>query len=478
MNRYYITCAIPYVNAPPHIGHALEFVQTDTIARFKLLQNYNVCFLTGSDENSLKNVQAAQLQDISPQKLCQQNTQKFKKLLKSLNTTVNIFQRGTDKSHIVGSQKLWLRCQKAGDIYKKKYKGLYCVGCEAFYTKDELTKDGLCPEHLKKPEKVEEVNYFFKLAKYQKFLEDLIEKDKLKITPQIRKNEVLAFIKKGLRDFSVSRPAKRAHNWGIPVPHDPSQIIYVWFDALNIYQTGIGFGTNSTSYQKWWPANLHIIGKGISRFHAIFWPAILKSAGLKLPSQIFIHGYITCQGQKISKSLGNIVDPNNLIKKYRSDPVRYYLLREIPPYQDGDFSNQRFRQLYNSDLANGLGNLVARVARLCQNSGYKFPDKKTDYQIDKKVANFLSQYKFNQALASLWQDNQKSITSLDKLINNTQPWNLKGAKLKKVLNTSVSTIRYIAYNLQPFLPQTAQIIIDQFAGPKIISRSPLFPRLS
>jgi len=475
MNKYYITCAIPYVNAPPHIGHALEFVQTDAIARFNRLLGKKTTFLTGADENSLKNVKAAEKEGISTKKLCDINSQKFQDLLKNLNVSIDIFQRGTDKIHITGSQILWQLCAKSGDIYKKKYRGLYCIGCEAFYNQDELDKNGLCPEHLTIPELIEEENYFFRLSKYQKFLEEQIYKNKIKIIPQIRKNEVVSFINKGLHDFSISRSVKRAKNWGVPVPNDPTQVIYVWFDALNIYQTGIGFGTDEKKYKTWWPADLHVIGKGISRFHAIFWPAILKSANLDMPKEIFIHGYVTCEGQKMSKTLGNIINPQILIEKYGIDPVRYYLLREIPAYQDGDFSQNRFKELYNADLANGLGNLVARVAKLCEKSGFDFDNKTPSFS--PTVEKYLQKYQFPEALSSIWLNKEKSISSVDKLINDTQPWKLKGNTLEKVLTTAVSTIRHISCNLQPFLPQTAQKILSQFTGPKITCQPPLFPRL-
>lgn len=475
MNKFYLTCAIPYVNAPPHIGHALEFVQTDTLARLNRLLDKKTLFLTGADENSLKNVQAAEEKNISPQKLCNQNSKKFQDLLKLLNISVDVFQRGTNKTHRKGSQKLWQLCFKNGDIYKKNYSGLYCLGCEAFLEENEL-ENGLCPEHLKKPELVKEENYFFRLSKYQDFLHRLISTNQLEIIPITRKNEVLAFIKKGLKDFSISRSKKRAKNWGIPVPNDPSQVIYVWFDALNIYQTGIGFSWNEKKYKSWWPADLHVIGKGISRFHAIYWPAILKSAHLKLPKKVFIHGYVTIEGQKMSKSLGNIINPIELIHKFGADSLRYYLLREIPPYNDGDFSFQRFKQVYNADLANSIGNLVSRVSTLCQKSNFDFPRSKTS--LEKKVQSELKQFKFNQALEFLLNDKKSGVCAVDKFVNETKPWKLKGKALHKNLLFAVSFIRNIAYNLQPFLPNTSQKILNQFKGPKIKAARPLFPRLN
>jgi len=458
MSKFYLTTAIPYVNAAPHIGHALEFVQSDVIARYHKFIGDDTALLTGSDENSLKNVQAAEKEGISTQDLCDKNTEKFKELFSKLNITYQFYQRGSDKkTHFVGSQELWTRCDKK-DIYEKNYEGLYCVGCEAFYAEDELI-DGKCPEHLKEPERVEEKNYFFKLSRYQNFLEDLIATDKLKIVPEIRKNEVLSFIKMGLKDISISRSISRAKNWGVPVPGDNSQIIYVWFDALNIYQTGVGFGWDEKLYKKWWPADLHIIGKGITRFHAVYWPAILDSAKLSLPKSLFVHGYLTIEGQKMSKTLGNVIDPIYLIKKYGVDAIRYYLLREIPSYGDGDFSEKRFIELYNADLANGLGNLVARIPKLAEK--IKFFNK-----------DYLDQYRFDKALEIIWQ----KIKQLDLVIEKSQPWNLNDSDLIIFLDKNISQVYAIAYNLQIFLPETADKIIKQFTG-EIKSQLPLFPRI-
>src|SRR3989338_2299292 len=356
--KFYITAAIPYVNGVPHIGHALEFVQCDAVARYKKLTGRETLLLSGSDENGLKIVQAAEQEGLTPQELADKNTLVFKNLVNKLNVGINVWQRASNKKlHWPGTHKLWQLCEKNGDIYKKLYGGFYCVGCEDFYTKKDLV-DGKCPEHLKEPEWVEEENYFFRLSKYQERIEKLIETDELRVLPQTRKNEVLSFIRSGLEDFSISRSRQRAKNWGIPVPRDESQIIYTWFDGLNIYQTGVGFGYDENLWQKWWPADVHVIGKGIIRFHAVYWIGMLLSAGLSLPKSIFVHGYIASGGQKMSKSLGNVIDPFEVIQKYGAEALRYYLLREIPAYGDGDFTYERFEQLYNADLANGLGNMV------------------------------------------------------------------------------------------------------------------------
>ncbi len=501
-NKYYITAAIPYVNGDPHIGHALEFVQADAIARYQRLMGKTVTYLCGADENSLKNVQSAEKEGLATQALCDRNAARFEDLFHELNTTLNIFQRSSDKKlHYPGSQKLWELCEQNGDIYKKKYSGKYCVGCETFYTEKDLI-DGKCPEHLREPEIVEEENYFFRLSKYQDQLVELIESDKLKISPETRKNEVLSFVKSGLEDFSISRSKERAKNWGIPVPSDDSQIIYVWFDALNVYQTGIGFGINEEQYQSLWPTDLHVIGKGIIRFHAVYWPAILLSAGLQLPKEILTHGYINVNGQKMSKSLGNVIDPFAEVKKYGIDPVRHYLLSQIPVFNDGDYNEEQFRKVYNADLANGLGNLVARVAKLCEKSELTFESSKTEFKdlaSEHEYHKAFKQYRLNEAIAVIWE----KIKKLDQKINEEEPWKRlalyekaipvenhyetkfnrlrinpeEQEKTKTILFYYIQEIRRIACLLEPFLPDTAEKIKSQFTHTKIQSQTGLFPRL-
>jgi methionyl-tRNA synthetase len=471
--KFYITCAIPYVNALPHVGHALELVQGDAVARYHRLLGEDVLLLSGGDENALKNVQAADLAGVPVQKFVDDNTQVFLELTRALNCTFGVWQKGSDiPHHFKSSQKLWELCKK--DIYKQSYEGLYCVGCEAFYTGDELNENGECPEHPgKKLDRVKEDNYFFRLSKYQEQLMELISSDALKIIPDFRKNEVLSFLKQPLRDISVSRSNTRAKNWGVPVPGDPTQRIYVWFDALNIYQSGIGFGWDEKTYNKWWPADVHVIGKGITRFHAIYWPAFLLSAGLALPKSIFVHGYFTVNGQKMSKTTGNVIDPFELIKKYGADPLRYYLLREIPSTADGDFSERRFKELYNADLANGLGNLVARVAKLSE--GAEFNTRVFDFKEPKgnKFHRALNEFRFNDALQEILLD----IKASDQYFNEKKPWTLKGKELHDVIVVAVDSIRLIATQLQPFLPAASNIILEQFKGPTIASQPPLFPRI-
>ena len=475
MKRIYITNAIPYVNAAPHVGHALEYVQTDCLVRFYKLLGYDVFYAAGADENSLKNVQAAEAENVPIQKLVDKYAKEFENLKSTLNISWDVFNRTSHRHHIAGSQKLWLRCKKE-DIYKRKYRGLYCVGCEVFYKADEV-KGGVCPDGHTNIEEVEEENYFFRLSNYADFLGKLIESDQLKIVPQTRKNEVLSFISQGLEDFSISRSVERARGWGVPVLGDPStssgQVMYVWFDALTTYLTALGYPSGNL-YKKYWTENynrLHVIGKGIIRFHAIYWPAMLKSAGIPLPKTEFVHGYITVEGQKISKTLGNVIDPFDLVGKFGQEAVRYYLLREIPAWGDGDFSIQRFKELYNGELANGLGNLVARVARLCADTKLNLPPKK-NFKFKKAVSAELENFRFDRAIISLWGE----ISELDKKINQEKPWELQGLTLKKTIAPIAQEIREIAFNLAPFLPKTSQKILDQFTG-KVSAQDPLFPRI-
>jgi len=473
--KFYLTTAIYYVNALPHLGHALEKVQADTLARYHRFLGEDVFFLTGTDENSLKNVQAARKEGIPVQKLVDRNSEKFHQLKGILNLSFDDFIRTTEKRHVKGVQKLWQACQK--DIYKKTYRGLYCVGCEEFYKESELY-NGLCPEHQTKPVLVEEENYFFRLSKYQSQLKDLIEKDKLRIIPQVRKNEVLSFINSGLEDICISRSAERAGNWGIDVPGDDSQKIWVWFDALSNYLNALGYAENSKKFKKYWPADLHIIGKGILRFHAVYWPALLLSASLLLPKEIFIHGYITSNGQKMSKSLGNVVDPFELVKKYGTDAVRYFLLREIPSTEDGDFTEEKFKERYNGDLASGLGNLVSRLIKHPQTPNVPKIEREENLleeyrdalNIARKQYKYsIEKFEFSEALATIWQ----LIKFCDQKIEKTKLWE-KGGRQVEIIASLLFVISEISELLKPFLPKTSETILKQLETRK---SEPLFPRL-
>ncbi|MBI4141654.1 methionine--tRNA ligase, partial [Candidatus Woesearchaeota archaeon] len=467
--KFFITTAIPYVNAPPHIGHALEFVQTDVIARWHRLKGDDVFFLSGSDENAQKNVLAAAEKNVDVKLLVEKNSDLFKELLKTLNISNDDFIRtSVDKKHSAGAIKIWKACEKSEDIYKKSYSGLYCIGCEAFITEKELV-DGKCAEHLKTPEIVSEENYFFRLSKYQKLLKELISSDKLKIVPESRKNEMLSFIDAGLADFSVSRPAERMKGWGIPVPDDKSQIIYVWFDALTNYITALGFANNSQMFKKFWPADVHVIGKGITRFHAIYWPAMLLSAKVAMPKSLFVHGYITVNGQKISKSLGNVIDPVEIVKKYGADSVRYFLLRHISPFNDGDFSESALVKSSNADLADGLGNLLQRTCVMVHKyfSGVipkpvKFTDK--EHALIKAVSIFddvdklMNNFEWNRALERIFE----SVHRCNKYVTETEPWKISDKKrLATVLYVLIESLRIFSILLSPFIPFSAEKISAQ-----------------
>ena len=364
--RFYITTTTPYVNADPHIGFALEVITADVIARYHSQLGEEVVFNTGTDEHGLKIYQQAQTEKLTPQQFTDKYSQRFRELKGLLNLGLTNFIRTTEKHHEAAAQEFWRRCDAHGDIYKKLYKIKYCVGCELEKTESELV-DGKCPIHPNKIlEIIEEENYFFRFSKYQDKLLNLIDSDTYKIFPQKRKNEVVSFIKSGLEDFSISRSNERAHGVGVPLPGDDNQKIYVWFDALTIYMTGVGWGYDEKLWRRWWPADLHIIGKDIIRFHAVYWPAMLLSAGLPLPKALLVHGFISSGGRKMSKTLGNVIDPYAVIKKYGVEPLRYFLLSQIPTLDDGDFTVEAFKSVYQADLANGLGNLAARLAKLCE----------------------------------------------------------------------------------------------------------------
>lgn len=472
MNKYYLTSAIPYVNAAPHIGHALEFIQADTVRRFKIMQNYDVKYLCGSDENALKNVQSAEKVNQPIKEFIDRNAVLFERLANKLNVQFDFFQKGSSGNHHRSSQELWKRCKKE-DIYKKSYKGLYCLGCEEYKLLSDLNEKSECYEHPgKKLEIVEEENYFFALSNYQNQLLEIIESGQYFITPEFRKNEIVSFINSGLQDFSISRSNTRAKNWGVQVPNDETQRMYVWFDALNIYQSGIGFGVNGVEYHKWWPADLHVIGKGIIRFHAVYWPAILLSAGLQLPKGLFVHEYFTVNGQKMSKTIGNVIDPIELIDKYGTDALRYYCLAKISPFQDGDFSEEKLVEAYNSDLANGLGNLVARVAKMAEKNEVVVSSNKFEL-VSNDFFTMLEQFRFNTVLETIWEQ----IKLLDIRINADELWKAGKDEARKSLLSYIEEIQKIAYSLRPFLPETSAIILKQFKGPNIVSQKPLFPRI-
>lgn len=471
MKPYYLTAAIPYVNAKPHLGHVLEWFQADALVRGQQLLGRETYFTCGTDENSLKNVQAAEKAGKAPQEWLDEYAVVFADAFKFFDIQLTHFRRGSDQElHWPGVQELWRRCDAAGDIYQKEYTGLYCVGCESYYTPEELV-DGNCPEHLKPPEEITEKNYFFSLSKYQDQIAELITSDRLQIVSEQYRSEMLSFVEQGLEDFSVSRSTERARGVGVPVPNDASQVMYVWFDALSIYLTAIGFGTDQDLFEKVWPADVHVIGKGIARFHAVYWIGMLLSAGLKLPKTISVHGYITSEGQKMSKSLGNVIDPFALVSEQGLEPVRYYLLKYIPTHTDGDFSMEKYREVYTADLSNGVGNLCSRVAKMCEKAGVS--GSSTEVTVNATFEKYLSDADTAAALG--WVIDQ--VSAADSYLSETQPWKLSGEEQATVLSEAVTRIRIIATHLQPFMPQTAKTIISHFSQERITALAPLFPRL-
>ncbi|MEZ4677772.1 MAG: methionine--tRNA ligase [Caldilineaceae bacterium] len=482
LHTWYITTSIPYVNAQPHIGHALEMVQADTLARYYRLTGVAVRLQSGTDENALKNVQAAEREGIPTAELIERNATRFQALEKILTLSLDDFIRtSTEERHRLGVQAFWRACVESGDIYKRAYRGLYCVGCELFYTEEELI-NGRCPVHETVPDVVEEENFFFRLARYGDALATLIKSDALHIVPETRKNEVLSFIQRGLHDFSISRSQARAKGWGIPVPDDPSQVIYVWFDALVNYITGPGYATSAMDYQQFWISDikrLHIIGKDITRFHAIYWPAMLLSAKLPLPTTILVHGFITINGGKVSKSKGNVIDPVALVTQYGTDALRYYLLRKVPTTSDANFTLDEFVLTYNADLADQLGNLVQRVIKMVERycSG-QIPAcgelQPRDHELvalagvqQATIHAAFVDYALHRAIEAV----RELVVAANKYVVDVAPWTLAKAaqagdesakaELETTLYLLLEVVRLIGHYLAPFLPETADAIGKQ-----------------
>ncbi|MEK7534186.1 MAG: methionine--tRNA ligase [Patescibacteria group bacterium] len=478
MNKFYITTAIDYVNDTIHIGHAFQKIAADVLARYYriVLGKENVFFLTGTDEYGQKAEKAARQASISPSEFVKKISDSDQKQQDALNISYDRFIRTTDEDHTKVAQEIWKRVNNNGDIYLGKYEGLYCEGCEAYYEQSDLI-DGKCPFHPSlEIKKITEENYFFKWSKYKDFLINHLKKNQDFIFPKERVNEMLKFAK-NIKDIPISRSN---FTWGVPIPNEPKQVMYVWFDALTNYLTGIGFLENEKLFKKFWPAEIHVLGKDNLRWHSLLWPAMLKCAGIDLPETILVNGFLTLNGQKISKSLGNIIRPTDWVRKYGADAVRYYLLRYTNLTDDSDISEEKLIQAYNSDLANGLGNTVSRVAKLAETANYKQMQSVSKTYVHiiaiEEYSEALFEFRFNDALSFIW----KKITLLDRFINNEKPWELvktKSQRLKTILDHAIDQIQEIAILLEPFLPTTAQKIEDQFKKPKITSQKPLFLRL-
>lgn len=469
MGKFYITTTLPYVNAKPHIGFAMEIVRADAVARLHRLIGDEVFFNTGTDEHGQKIYNEALRAGQTPQEYTDEWAVKFDLLKKALNLSYNNFIRTTDEHHLKAAQEIWRRCKANGDIYKKKYQIKYCVGCELEKTDSELT-DGKCPLHPKLDLEIrDEENYFFRFSKYQEKLLKLYEDNPDFIVPNFRLEEMKTFVKSGLTDFSISR-LKSKMPWGVDVPDDPEHVQFVWFDALTNYISCLGWPEDEDKFRQWWPG-VQIAGKDNLRQQSAMWQAMLMSAGLPTSIQIYIEGFVNSGGQKMSKSLGNVIDPIEYVEKYGTEAVRYYILAKFSSFEDSDITKEKFEEAYNADLANGIGNLVARVATMCQNSEVR--SQKSEIGISGEVVGAIDKWDFNEAMATIWQQ----VKEADTLINERKVWTLKGEEQKEVLTDLVNRLRQIGTDLQPFLPETSEKILKVFAGPEIKKSEILFPRL-
>lgn len=493
MQKFYITTAIDYVNGKPHLGHVLEKVQADVMARYKRLNGNDVFFLTGTDEHGAKISRAAKDAKKPVSEFVDKNAKAFEELWQDMNISHDYFIRTTNKTrHWPVVKRVWHGLEKNGDIYKKEYGGLYCYGHEAFVTQKDLNKSGECEIHGQKPEAIQEENYFFKLSKYTKQIKAIIKRGEMKIVPKERENEILRLLERGLEDISFSRPRKDL-KWGIPVPGDKTQTIYVWADALTNYISALGWKEkDDAKFKKYWPADVHVIGKDILRFHAAIWPAMLLSLGIQLPKKIFVHGFINIEGKKMSKSLGNIVDPRDVMNEYGVDAFRHYLLTEIMPTRDGDFSNEKFKARYNGDLASGLGNFMARIVGLGERH-LKKPLKSaispaTKVQIEKRwkaYSKYMEEMKFADAI----KETYALISYGDKRINDVKLWELAQNDKKRFeaeLSDVATILANVAWMLHPMVPASSQKIFGQLGikpdskvnwSFKMKKGDPLFPRL-
>jgi methionyl-tRNA synthetase len=443
-NKFYITTAIDYVNARPHIGHAYEKILADVLARWHRLVKDDVHFLTGTDENAQKNVQAAKQAKLPVKQFIDKNAQHFIDLCKTLDISYDEFIRTTEPRHIKKSQEIIQQVYEKGDIYKGTYEGLYCEGCEEFKTERDLI-NGKCPDHNIEPKQISEDAYFFKLSKYQKQILKALKEGLIK--PQKRANEIIARLEEDdLKDLCVSRSDV---DWGIEVPFDKKFKIYVWFDALINYITGSG------KKEEYWPAQVHVIGKGINWFHSVIWPAMLLSAGYKLPKNVLVHGYLTVDGQKMSKSLGNVIDPLEIAQKYGTDSVRYFLLREVSIENDGDFSESTLKERHNNELANKLGNLVSRLSTLAEKYGIEKSETENITERIERIKEHFENYELDRALHELFA----YVDSINEYLQINKPWETKDTK---VLYNAANSLKNATILLYPFLPQTCEKIATTF----------------
>lgn len=466
-NSFYITTTLPYVNAKPHLGFALEIVHADIIARYHRLLGEEVLFNTGTDEHGTKVYQKAQECKKETQEYVDNSVRDFDKLKNALNLSYDKFTRTTDKNHIKATQKFWELCKANGDIEKKLYKAKYCPGCELEKTDSEL-ENGKCILHPNQEIEIrEEVNYFFKFSKYQKKLLEHYEQNREFVVPSKRFNEIKVFVKRGLKDFSVSR-LKSKMPWGIPVPGDDEHVMYVWFDALVNYISAIGWPDEK--YKKWWPV-VQLAGKDQTRQQAAMWQAMLMSAQIEPSKQIVIHGFITIGGQKMSKSTGNVADPISLVNEYGTDAVRYYLARHIQPFEDSDFTQEKFKEVYNANLANGLGNLVSRVMSLSEE--YDVKTMLYPISVSPQMQHAMDTFEFNDAMGFIWQ----IIKNADNRITKEEPFKVIKTDVvvgKAIIQSLVQNVFEIGNALQPFMPDASEKILKAIKENK--KPENLFPR--
>jgi methionyl-tRNA synthetase len=465
MSRFYLTTAIDYVNSRPHLGTAYEKITADVIARFKRLLGTPTRFLMGNDEHSQNVYRRALELGMDPLAYCDQMEREFRDVWGRLEVSFDDFIRTSEPRHRTGVTAMLGRIAAAGDLYEGWYEGPYCVSCEAFKPVKDLV-DGLCPVHMTTPEFIREKNHFFRLSKYQRALVEHFDAHPEFLQPEIRRNEIVRLLESGLDDISVSRAGQ---HWGIPLPADPGSVVYVWFDALINYVSALGFGTPNPEFDEWWPADLHLIGKDITRFHCVVWPAMLMSAGLPLPRQVFGHGFVHLKGQKMSKSLGTVLDPLEAAARFGPDPLRLYLVKEIPYGQDGDFSWERFEERYNVDLANNLGNLVNRVAamvdkycqsRLPSSSGTVGTLAAVAGEVTGRYRDAMERYALHEGLAAAFD----LVDATNTFIAEKTPWvlarraDLRG-QLNDVLGEAVEAVRIVALLLLPVMPQSSAEIL-------------------
>jgi methionyl-tRNA synthetase len=477
-NPIYITTTIPYVNAPPHVGFALELVQADALARYHRLLGRAVRFHTGTDENAFKNVSSARALGVPVREFVDTNVARFRTLGDGLSISYDRFVRTTDPSHHAAVHELLGRLRK-DDVYQSGYRGLYCSGCEDFYLERDLIDGRVCPDHLVPAVEISERNHFFRLSAYAEQLHNLISSRRLRIVPEARETEVLQFIARGLTDISLSRDATRSDGWGVPFPNDRAQIVYVWIDALVNYLSGLGFPSGD-DFNRFWSGGggrIHAIGKNVWKFHAIYWPALLLSAGLELPTEIFVHGFLTNEGRKLSKSAGGATDPTEYVSTFGADSVRYFLLRHVRPFEDTDFSERRLREAHNADLANGLGNLTSRLTTLCESAALESP---ADPVIDSAPSEYhdaFAEYRFDAALEVLWAE----VRELNRVIGEERAWDdIAGGRrdvARRKLAPLAHRLRVLAHWLSPFVPATSSEIVGAFGGTTVTRTRRLFERL-